>query len=127
MSGKKDRKKKGQPIPRFEEGEIDFLINREFPERAQEVCNKFSGLQEFWINTTRTKAAILKLADGDFDKIKELIKKANRDPRDVIAFAEYPCYTQMDWDETNEMSQEEKQVIFDNDWEKYRNWKNKGK
>jgi hypothetical protein len=127
MSRKRDRKRKGQPIARFEEGEIDFLINREFPEKAQEVRNKFSGLQEFWISTIRTKAAILKLAEGDFDKIKGLIKNANADPRDVIANAEYPRYMKMGYTERSKMSDEEKQVIFDKDWEEYQTWKNKGK
>ena len=45
MSHKK-RKKKELRIPRFEQGEIDSLIMREFPEKFQEVKNKFSGLKE---------------------------------------------------------------------------------
>lgn len=104
-----------------------FLVAREFPERALEVENKFAGLQEFWINTNRTKAAILKLADGNFDKIKGLIKEANADPRDVIAYAEFPRSMNMGWTEKRTMTPEEKEEVRQKDWEEYLEWKNKGK
>jgi hypothetical protein len=120
-------KRKGQHIARFEDGEIDFLIEREFPEKAQEVRNKFSGLKEFWINSTRTKAAILKLSEGNFEKVKELIKKANTDPRDVIGYAEYPSSMKMDWTEQSKMTEEERQEMDNKDWEQYQEWKNRGK
>ena len=125
MSLKSNKKKRGQRIPDFKEGEIEFLILREFPERAREVENKFSGLQKFWINTNRTKAAILKLAEGDFDKIRELIKQANADPRDVIAYAEFPCSMKIGWSDNN-MTEEEKEELRQNDWEEYQDWRNKG-
>lgn len=127
MDRGKNNKKSGQRIPDFDKGELDFLINREFPERAQEIRNMFSGLQEFWISTTRTKAAILKLAEGNFDEIKGLIKQANADPRDVIAYAEYPRNMKIDSAEKSKMSEEEKQEVFDKDWEEYQKWRNKGK
>ena len=127
MSQKANKKKRGQFIPSFDEGEIDILINREFPGREIEVKNKFSGLQEFWINSTRTKAAILKLAEGNFDKLKDLIKKANKDPRDVIAYAEYPRSMNMDWTASNKITEEEKEEIYRNDEKQYLEWKNRGK
>ncbi|PRX56799.1 hypothetical protein [Flagellimonas meridianipacifica] len=126
MSRKGNKKKRSQRISSFEEGEIEFLISREFPERAREVENKFSGLQKFWISTNRTKAAILKLAEGDFNKIRELIKQANADPRDVIAYAEFPRSMQFSWSDKNNMTEEEKEEIRQNDWEEYQDWRNKG-
>ncbi|MEM9364051.1 MAG: hypothetical protein AAGA43_15525 [Bacteroidota bacterium] len=126
MSRKGNKKKRGPRIPNFKEGEIDFLIVREFPKRAREVENKFSGLHEFWMNTNRTKAAILKLAKGDFDKIRELIKQANADPRDVIAYAEFPRIMQFSWSDKNKMTEEEKEELRQNDWEEYQEWRNKG-
>ncbi len=125
MSRKGNKKKQIRRIPDFEEGEIEFLIVREFPERAREVENKFSGLKEYGINPNRTKAAILKLAEGDFDKIKGLIKEANADPRDVIAYAEYPRAMKIGWSDNN-MTEEEKEEIRQTDWEDYQEWRTNG-
>ncbi len=126
MSQKGNKKKKVRRIPDFEKGEIEFLISREFLERAKEVENKFSGLQESWMNINRTKAAILRLAEGDFDKIRELIKQANADPRDVIAYAESPHSMQFSWSDKNNMTEEEIEEFRQNDWEEYQEWRKKG-
>jgi hypothetical protein len=126
MSHKK-RKKKELRIPRFEQGEIDSLIMREFPEKFQEVKNKFSALKEYGLDLERTMAAILKLAAGDFEKIKGLIKGANTDPRDIISYAEYPSAGKYSWSEMSEMTEEEKEGIRKNDWEEYKDWQNREK
>lgn len=125
MSRKKKRKK--QYIARFEEGELDFLIKREFPEKYIEVKNKFSGLKYYGLSPERTMAAILKLADRDFDKIKGLIKDANTDPRDVITYAEYPISSKLSWTEEKNMTEEEKEEMNEKQWQQYQEWKNKGK
>lgn len=38
----------------------------------------------------RIQLAVLKLADGRRDKLADYIEAANADPRDVLAYAEYP-------------------------------------
>jgi hypothetical protein len=43
-----------------------------------------------WGEPTRVQLAILALADGDLDKVENLVEHANGDYRDVLYWAEYP-------------------------------------
>lgn len=51
-----------------------------------DVANIGSTEQEL----ARVQLAVLKLSGGDRDKLVANIEAANRDPRDVLAYAEYP-------------------------------------
>lgn len=125
MSSKKNKKKKEHQIPRFSEGQIDLIIDREFPADAHQVKSKFSRLKHYGLSIDRTIAAILKLADRDFDKIDGLIKGANTDPRDIISFAEYPRSNKYSWSELNELDEQEREKIRKDDWTEYNEWLNK--
>jgi hypothetical protein len=73
---------------------LEWLLRREFGDHASEVKMKLLHLKSDTPGgKNRISAAILKLSNGDMDKIDHYIDLFNRDFRDVVALAEYPRYT----------------------------------
>jgi hypothetical protein len=68
----------------------------------------------------RVHAAVLKLARGNIERLREMTEIAKADPRDVIAPAEYPRY--LDANNPSGHSGPEQQAIFDADWAEYHTW-----
>ena len=116
-------KKGEQPVARISDGDLEFLINREFPTISEFVKNKLnrikSGTQQ---GKNRISASVLKLADKNLDKIEHLIKRANEDFRDIVSEAEYPRTSSFGFGERNE---EECKDDYLKDWDEYSAWKEK--
>jgi hypothetical protein len=68
------------------------------------------------------RAAIIKMAAGDYDQIPELISSASQDPRDVLSAAEYPNYSKKTQRNSVRLSESEKQALYDADWHQYDEW-----
>ena len=69
----------------------------------------------------RVQLAVLKLSDGDHEKLKHNIQAAIVDYRDVLAWAEYP--TQMESGATAfNTAPEDYQAILEQDRKQYRSW-----
>jgi hypothetical protein len=71
----------------------------------------------------RVRAAVLKLAAGDLEKLRALIKTAQSDFRDVLAWAEYPGYFGRAVAVlSGETAPADQQRIIGEDWKQYQDW-----
>jgi hypothetical protein len=68
----------------------------------------------------RVHAAVLKLAGGNIEHLRQLTEIAKADPRDVIAPAAYPRY--LNARNLAGLSASEQQAIVDADWAEYHAW-----
>ena len=73
-------------------GKVEKKIDKLFPERKGEVAALLSeyGTEEYEREPERVRLAVLKISNGDLYKLKESIRAAKVDYRDVLAWAEYP-------------------------------------
>lgn len=69
----------------------------------------------------RVQLAILKLSDGDMEKLRERIKVAKEDFRDVLAYAEYPLQMKS---VTRKVGAREAKEIREKDRKQYLDWLN---
>jgi len=67
---------------------INDRIAKEFPKPEQaavaELLGRYSGSGE-----ERVRWDILELSKGNIDKVREYVKAAQKDPRDIMYWAEY--------------------------------------
>ncbi len=112
-----------QPVPRVTEEDVRRIALRDFGEG--DVSLALSMVEEFgkqsWNKPSpRVHLAILKLADGDLDRLLDATKAAIEDYRDVLAAAEYPRYSrEIAFHDVPECV---KQPAIDDDWREYREW-----
>ena len=66
--------------------------------------------------------AILKLSDGNRDKLRTLLAAAKSDYRDVIGPAEYPGQSREGFVRLVTLSEAEKERISDEDYQQYLEW-----
>lgn len=111
-----------QPIAKVSERDITEIINKQYPENASLVLEKLQLIEHDSISTkNRIKAAILKLANRDLDRIDSLVDQANTDFRDVLAPAEYPRNSKNGF--TDQTKSEDKREYLA-DWVEYETWLN---
>jgi hypothetical protein len=111
-----------QPIAKVSERDITAIINKQYPENASLVLEKLQLIEHDSISTkNRIKAAILKLANRDLDRIDSLVDQANTDFRDVLAPAEYPRNSKNGF--TDQTKSEDKREYIA-DWVEYEIWLN---
>jgi len=70
----------------------------------------------------RVQLAALKLAQGNFRRLRNYIDDAQRDYRDVLAAAEYPEYMKLSVSRISQLSRKERLLIINRDWEQYQRW-----
>lgn len=68
----------------------------------------------------RIHAAVLKLAGGNIERLRQLTEIAKADFRNVIAPAEYPRY--LNARNPSGLSAPDQQAIYDADWAEYHAW-----
>lgn len=111
-----------QPTAKITDKMLERLIQREFSERAGQVKRKLEGVKGETPNgTNRNAAAILKLANKDYDTIDQLIAVNNNDFRDVIAPAEYPKCLELGFVDFPKDVEERKRIYLA-DWRQYAEW-----
>jgi hypothetical protein len=109
-----------EPVARISDNKIDRLLLREFGSHASEVKEKFLHLKSDTPGgKNRISAAILKLSNGDMDKIDHYIDLCNLDFRDVVGPAEYRRYTTVAF---NEIPRWKKRQFYLADRKEYSNW-----
>jgi hypothetical protein len=71
--------------------EIERAVELSFPvEQRAEVLERLRKGYTAGRERCRVQAAILVLADGDFNDLHQLVDAANQDYRDPLCWAEYP-------------------------------------
>jgi hypothetical protein len=112
-----------QPVPDVTDEDVKRIALRDFgePQLSQvmaviEEC----GTQEWNRDCARVRLAILKLANGNLERLLDATKVAINDYRDVLSAAEYPGYArEIGFSEAAEKST---QAVIDDDWRQYRHW-----
>ena len=102
-----------QPVPDVTAEDIDRLVAREFPASIEDVADRLSDFD------LRVQAAVLKLSEGDLERLSHFAEQATLDDRDVLAWAEYPEYVEQVTTDTAEVDRQE---IIERDWGQYREW-----
>jgi hypothetical protein len=112
-----------QPVPHVTDDDVKRVAVRDFgttqADLALSIVEEF-GKQDWNRPSPRVWLAILKLANGDLDRLREITATAIPDYRDVLALAEYPRYSReigfLDDPEST------KQAAIDDDWKQYCRW-----
>ena len=84
------------------------------------------GTQSYEREAERVRLAILKLCDGQADRVAGLVAAAKRDYRDVLMWAEYPAEGQALWALGPDLTDEQRarlEEVRKQDREQYRKWR----
>ena len=108
-----------QPIPKVTENDVRRIALRDFGETglsaALSILDSDPGA-----DSPRVRIAILKLASGDMERLEEQVAIAARDFRDVLAFAEFPRWSnEIGFDKAPRALERE---VIDSDWLQYCQW-----
>ncbi len=109
-----------QPVPNVDFDDVDRVLNREFAAVQRDQLRALIDQSDLR-DDARAVLACLKVADGDLLRAEDALKPASRDRRDVIAAAEYPNYVRM-LATSNDLSTEDRQRIWEKDWDEYSTW-----
>ena len=112
-------------MPRSTRSKVRAKITKYWPDvDPQEVLNILDeyGVESYETGQPRVHLAILKLCEGQREKLPKLVEMAKRDYRDVLAFAEYPEQMKKGFIEMDELSEEEAQAVRKRDTEQYLKW-----
>lgn len=115
-----------QPVPEVSRNDVERIVDRDFSADQAEMVKTILGeyTEENPKRPYRVQLAVLKLAEGNIEKVRSNIESAKRDFRDVIACAEYPEYFAT-IDPGQEYSVEKKNRIIESDWKQYIDWLNR--
>jgi hypothetical protein len=109
-----------QPTAKVSRQLLKRIICREFRGYENDVEQKLNSVTSDTLKGKyRISAAIMKLANKDFDSMDELIKISNNDCRDILARAEYPRNYEIGFEE---LTKAEMKRIYFADWNEYTNW-----
>ena len=85
--------------------EVVAVVQRNFPESAQarvlELIDTY-GVESYERERERVQLAILKLSEGNEEKLSEFVAVAKRDYRDVLFWADNPEEAKLDTPEKRE-------------------------
>lgn len=116
-----------QPVPKVTDEDVRRIALRDFGQDrvklALSILEEF-GKQSWNEPSPRVRLAILKLANGDLDRLLDATQTAIRDYRDVLAAAEYPRYHGEICFRVGfaDASESVKGSVIDDDWREYREW-----
>jgi hypothetical protein len=91
------------------------------PHEILDLLNEY-GTESYETGRTRVHLAILKLSEGDRERLPDLVKMAKADWRDVLAYAEYPEEMKTDPSKMRDMTGSEARSVRQRDREQYEKW-----
>ena len=113
-------------IPEVSLKDVQRVIERDFGssqhERVMSVLLGFEGVVHEHVRA-RVLLSVLKMADGDIEKVEKYVLLALKDYRDVLAMAEYPGWAREDGIEPLDEATE--QEVIREDWLQYIDWLNR--
>ena len=80
------------------------------------------GEESHGLGRARVQLAILKLSEGERERLTELVGMAKKDYRDVLAYAEYPEEMRIGFVGMSRLSAEEVKAVRQRDREQYLRW-----
>jgi len=113
-----------QPTPKISRKDIMRIVARDYPARKQEevleILRQYDGDSEK--GKFRVWASLMKISEGEIEQLRENVERAKSDFRDILAYAEYPEYSdKVGFDDENFTKTELKDIIKA-DWKQYQNW-----
>jgi len=90
-------------------------------QEIMEVLDQY-GAESTERGRARVQLAILKLSEGEIERLADLVAMAKRDYRDVLAYAEYPEAMKLGFVGMQALSPEESEAVRRRDREQYRSW-----
>lgn len=112
-----------QTAPEYSAADVGRIVRRDFPPdqvEAVHVALRCYGTKSWHGETVRVRLAILKLADGNREKLDRAIAMADRDYRDVLSHAEYP--TTFRTISPNDRDVAKRRQAMEADLKQYRDW-----
>jgi hypothetical protein len=112
-----------QSVPNVSPLDVDRVMLRDFDTSARAEASAILAVYgtESWHQAQpRVRMAILKLAQSKLGKLRALVESACADPRNVMALAEFPRYS--DTNPSKLSSWWQRFRIFHEDWKEYRQW-----
>lgn len=112
-----------QPIPQISRADVARIAHRDFPAEAIDVLKELDeyGSEEYHHGKERVQLAVLKLAAGSREMLRQELENAKCDYRDVLSPAEYPGYTRK-WFHVQSLPETEQQRLIEADWKQYNDW-----
>ena len=107
-----------QPTATVSEQDVERLLRRDYPEADHAEIRVW--IRETKLGIPRVVAACLKNAAGSTQRLRQQLRIARDDPRDVLAEAEYPLAVQKGFGAN--LLPWQWQEIYDKDWEQYQKW-----
>jgi hypothetical protein len=96
--------------------EVVAVVQKTFPESAHarvlELVDSY-GLESYERERERVQLGILKLSEGNEEKLREFVAVAKRDYRDVLFWAEYPDEAKLDTPEELERMRNRIRKMFE--------------
>lgn len=111
-------------VPQFSHEDVLRILARDYPAEDREAILGLLasyGPESHEQEPHRVRLAILKLADGKTDAIPDCVRTANRDYRDVLAWAEYPNVMELGVPDGPDAADRRRQAQTD-DSEQYERW-----
>src|SRR6266567_4641260 len=96
--------------------EVVAVVQKTFPEAAHPRVLELRasyGVESYERERERVQLAILKLSEGNEEKLREFVAVAKRDYRDVLFWAEYPEEAKLDTPEKRERIKERMKKMFE--------------
>lgn len=113
-----------QPIPQVTDADVERIVRRDYAaDLADEVLADLRtyGTESWEKEVPRVRIALLRLANGNIDVLRQQLDYAKRDYRDVLLGAEYLAYAALTL-RTAHPSPEDAQRAIDADWNAYQEW-----
>jgi len=113
-----------QPVPKVSAADVERVVKRDFS--PEEVAAVLKALEAYgsktWHNEVpRVRLAILKIANGDRDRLREALAMADVDYRDALCNAEYLNYARRIAPGEKASPAKSKEAV-EADWQDYRTW-----
>ena len=109
-----------QPTPDVTIDDLKRIVRRDFDSVVSQ--SRLIEIDKVDVTEkTRVVPACLKNASGDMKELLSKLDNAQGYWRDTISVAEYPLASKK-WSRMQRMSVDEKQQIYDKDWEQYQAW-----
>ncbi len=109
--------------PYFRRHVVESIVKRIFPEtelaQVWQILNAYEREPEL---SARIHLGALKLSGGSQDKLKDWIRAANQDAREVILPAEDPKKSDLGFVDYVRLSDEEKDALTNDDLKQYLDW-----
>ena len=112
-------------VPHVTRADVLRIVRRDFAahdaNQVLAILDQY-GAKSWHPEKDRVQLAVLKLSSGSVEYLRQNVKLARRDYRDVISAAEYPRFFPVGVAELDRLSPPEIEQLQELDWQQYKSW-----